>query len=287
MLDASSDRGAATRAILQSYAAACEEAHIAVWHEADHPPASHGDQAVRNITLELLRARFGPERWVMLCHADEYWYHEPAALAARSVGEGCTAVGWYALHVLPHPSEFARYVDLQRHREFARFVPLQARFQHFHYGPPKRRGRRSAGKLGFSTPYIEWRLFRDGAGVRYVESSNGTLPAKGLKRCACRCTMGTYRERVDCVRLCALRVPAYLHYKVPTPNPALYSTSGRHVRHWQGAGAIPVGLFGFRPRNQSDFFVSRYDDYAESTIFTGCAELQKPNPDQACPEADL
>ena len=192
VLDASKDRHATSR-VLRSFAAACGH-DIHVWHESEHPPASHSDQDVRAVALDLLRSKFGPSNWVMLCHADEFWYHEPALLA-EVMPRKCTAVPWYALQVLPHPAEYERFVAN------VELPPLETRFAHFHYGTVSRRNSSSRKRL---IPYVEWRLFRDNATlvrtgspelgtvewrakVEYVSGANGTLPAKGLRRCLSIC----------------------------------------------------------------------------------------------------
>ena len=84
------------------------------------------DQTLRRAVHRRIRAVFGSGVWVMLCHPDEFFYHDPRRVAALASSAGADHVFWYALHVLPHPSERTRY-------EEDRASLVQKRFQHFHH----------------------------------------------------------------------------------------------------------------------------------------------------------
>ena len=113
-----SSRGTETQSVIEAYVTRCG-ANI-TYHREDElaaPLVSHSDQAVRYWPLRALRERWGVGRWVMVAHADEFWYHEPelVARAADTRMEAglmprCQVVSWYAPQVVPHPSEYERYI---------------------------------------------------------------------------------------------------------------------------------------------------------------------------------
>jgi FkbM family methyltransferase len=49
---------------------------------------------------EIVR-RFGPSQWIMLCHTNEYCYHDPAKIAVLADGYGSDVVGWYSASIYP------------------------------------------------------------------------------------------------------------------------------------------------------------------------------------------
>lgn len=85
------------------------------------------DQTLRAVVHEKIRELYGHGRWIVLCHSDEFFYHDPRRIAAVASAASADHVFWYALHVLPHPSEQERY-------DRGGKEPLvQMRFQHFHH----------------------------------------------------------------------------------------------------------------------------------------------------------
>jgi hypothetical protein len=84
------------------------------------------DQTLRAVVHDKIRQIYGHGRWIVLCHSDEFFYHDPRRVAALASSAGADHVFWYALHVLPHPSERTRY-------EEDRASLVQKRFQHFHH----------------------------------------------------------------------------------------------------------------------------------------------------------
>ena len=241
-----SSRGTETQSVIEAYVTRCG-ANI-TYHREDElaaPLVSHSDQAVRYWPLRALRERWGVGRWVMVAHADEFWYHEPelVARAADTRMEAglmprCQVVSWYAPQVVPHPSEYERYIRSRRQ-------PVQTLFQHFHTDAP--------GEL----VKLEARLFLDD-GRDYVANSTarqGTVPA-GLTPCR-------------------LTGPAYLHYKVVDPDPAVYDSQGRHRSHWTGHGAPGVG-FGHDVSSIRDFFVEHFRRFTRVYRFEGCLSALVP-----------
>ena len=86
------------------------------------------DQTLRAVVHEKVRELYGHGRWIVLCHSDEFFYHDPRRVAGLASLAGADHVFWYALHVLPHPSEKFRYES-----EKTRSSLVQTRFQHFHH----------------------------------------------------------------------------------------------------------------------------------------------------------
>jgi hypothetical protein len=54
------------------------------------------DQTLRRAVHRRIRAVFGSGVWVMLCHPDEFFYHDPRAVAAAAQAEGADHVFWWA-----------------------------------------------------------------------------------------------------------------------------------------------------------------------------------------------
>jgi len=234
-----SSKGYETQRIVSAYVNRCG-ANITYVREdlLPEPLLAYSDHAVRYHPLRILRHTYGVGRWVMVAHSDEFYYHEPELVAryvdtqiATGSWEECNVVVWGALHVLPHPSEYESFV--------ARPQPLaQSRFQHFWmmYGS-KRNG----------LPWSERRLFKD-HGFDYVRNANyamGVIPGgkkltNGYRKCS---NSGFW--------------PAYLHYKVVTPDPSKYTAEGLHRGHWVGPGGPRVGLNSSLTSAQ-DFFA--FDD---------------------------
>ena len=56
------------------------------------------DQTLRRVVHRRIRSVFGSGVWVMLCHPDEFFYHDPRTVAAAAQAEGADHVFWWALH---------------------------------------------------------------------------------------------------------------------------------------------------------------------------------------------
>jgi hypothetical protein len=201
-----SSRGVATKQIVEAYTARCLAAIVYMREdELKEPLTRYSDQAMRYWPLKALRQRFGAGNWVLVAHPDEFCYHEPE-LVARAIElrlesgreRTCQAVRWHALPVVPHPSEYGRFV--------AGPAPLvQTRFQHVHSNFTWR-----------ASSWDESRLFKD-SGADYDRSSRAreqsTVPP-------------------DLVT-CGWRGPTLLHYKIVQPDIATYQTNGKHRSHWK------------------------------------------------------
>jgi hypothetical protein len=55
------------------------------------------DQTLRRVVHRRIRSVFGSGVWVMLCHPDEFFYHDPRMVAAAAQAEGADHVFWWAL----------------------------------------------------------------------------------------------------------------------------------------------------------------------------------------------
>ena len=227
------------------------------------------DQTLRRVVHRRIRSVFGSGVWVMLCHPDEFFYHDPRKVAAAAQAEGADHVFWWALHVLPHPSERVAY-------EGGGDALVQQRFRHFHHSFE-----------GAGRPFLEGRLFRDARGVQYGRAHFQTLPAEGLSapwRQLGAEWLSTWHGTAESA---AIQGPAYLHYKVVEPDPSHYverrypsqqhpgSTFSYWARrhHFDGGGAAPTG-FSTDVSSVGGFFLSRFENYAACTRFSGCLRAQ-------------
>ena len=166
LLDGS--EGSASREIVDRFRDASPRGlRLHYMHESSSPGLDRAktDQTLRRVVHRRIRAIFGSGVWLMLCHPDEFFYHDPRAVAAAAQAEGADHVFWWALHVLPHPSERAAY-----EAGGVESALVQRRFRHFHHSFE-----------GGGRPFLEGRLFRDGRGVEYGHAHFQTLPAHGLR----------------------------------------------------------------------------------------------------------
>ena len=257
------------------------------------------DQTLRRVVHRRIRSVFGSGVWVMLCHPDEFFYHDPRTVAAAAQAEGADHVFWWALHsltltltltlnltlaltltltltrwalhVLPHPSERAAYEGGGDDNAL-----VQRHFRHFHHSFE-----------GGGRPFLEGRLFRDSRGVQYGRAHFQTLPAEGLSapwRQLGAEWLSTWHGTAESA---AIQGPAYLHYKVVEPDPSHYverrfpsqqnpgSTFSYWARrhHFDGGGAAPVGL-STDVSSVGGFFLDHFENYAACTRFSGCLRAQ-------------
>ena len=255
----------ATKASVEAYVARCAGANITYLREdeLDVPLASHSDQAVRWWPLKVLRERWGLNNWVMVAHADEFYYHEPelvvqyteARIAAGRLPR-CQTIRWYALPIVPHTSEYDRYIEATSNRHVP-YPRVQTLFQHFHTTT-----RPSKNNVSKHTEDVsrETRLFLD-QGRDYEKTA--------IKK------LGTVPVGYDA---CKLIGPTYMHYKVVDPRPEVYDSRGAHRSHWRGPGAPGVG-FGQEVLSSRDFFVEHWRTFTQVHQFRGC--LFELLPDQA------
>jgi hypothetical protein len=169
----------------------------------------------------------------MVCHPDEFCYHDPRKIAMKAEAEGYDSVAWYSCHFLPHSN------DLRSWEKFKK-LPVQERVRYYHWG--------------YRTSELPWRenrLYRNGPGVMWDRSTHGSTEPHGLKQ----------------------RAPWYpilMHYKCystdmdeyePTPENTLFKHHWRGLEHRTGL-AYSVKQF-------EDFFVSSYPGYDHCDKFEG------------------
>jgi hypothetical protein len=104
-------------------------------------------------------------------------------------------ISWFALHVLPHPTEFQTFVDRPE-------LKIHEKFRHYHwYGPSK------------GGTFTEHRMFKNGDHLDFgIEWCSG--PPAGVKN--------LWNKH-----------PAYLHYKITEPSLSNYDKRGRHKIHFK------------------------------------------------------
>jgi len=243
ILDSSPDNY--TRKAVLEYKLRCPLADITYFREDEISPAFHSDQSLRGPLLRKIRKRFGVGYWILIVHFDEFLYHEPDYIAqdlvareynTRSVSP-CLAVRWTSMQVIPHPSEYERYMEEVN-------VPLRGKFQHYHS--------HSRTHLHVS----ETRMFRD-IGIDYLENTTKRL--------------GVVPPQLSEGSICNSNA-FLLHYKISNPSLSEYSSDGKSKFHWrQGKGGPGVGIGGeVHIHETKDFFMTKYKDYSRIHKFTGC-----------------
>ncbi|WP_020471400.1 glycosyltransferase family 4 protein [Zavarzinella formosa] len=178
------------------------------------------NQGLRAIVCQEIVKRFGTGHWVMLCHPDEFAYHDPRKIAAWAQAGGFDSVRWFAPQFYPHPSELAEWADTA-------LLPIYCRQTHYHW---------DHGGSGF--PWMEDRLFHLTGEISWNLADHRTVKPNGLHRPAPYC-------------------PILRHFKVVIVDPAWYEVAGDrsvYSGHWQD---VPhrAGL-PFAVSRLEDFFVS-------------------------------
>jgi drug/metabolite transporter (DMT)-like permease len=165
-------------------------------HEKRHKREYFTDSEHRGIALGILNAKWGTNNWVMICHSDSFYYHDPRSMALLAEKDGADHISWFALHILPHPTEFKSFTE---HPE----IEIHKKFRHYHWYGPSKNG-----------TFQEHRMFKNGAHLNFgVDWCSG--PPMGVKR--------LWDKH-----------PAYLHYKITEPSLSNYDENGRHKSHFQG-----------------------------------------------------
>ena len=165
-------------------------------HESQHERKYFTDSEHRGIALHILNAKWGTDNWVMICHSDSFYYHDPRSMAMLADSDGADHISWSALHVLPHPTEFKKFME---HPE----LEIHKKFRHFHWYGPSKEG-----------TFQEHRMFKNGAHLDF-----------GIEWCS--------GPPIGVVHLWH-KHPAYLHYKITEPSLSNYDKNGRHKSHFQG-----------------------------------------------------
>lgn len=204
--------------------------HVVYLHERDFDIRHKTDHGLRRVAHEELVRRFGPDTWVMCCHADEFCYHDPRRAAELAAAGGFDLVAWYSLHFYPHPADPPAGPG--------RSVRAWARHYHWDY-------------RGTGRPWVEDRLYRNGPGVAWDAVTHGSVRPHGVGRPA------PFR-------------PALCHYKVVTLDPDHYVPAAgcAHYRtHWEGL-EHRTGL-PFEVRRPADLVVARVPGYGRCDRFDG------------------
>jgi hypothetical protein len=212
----------------------------------------------------ILNSRWGTDNWVMVCHSDSFYYHDPRSMAILAERNNADHISWFALHVLPHPTEFQTFVDRPE-------LKIHEKFRHYHwYGPSK------------GGTFTEHRMFKNGNHLDFgVEWCSG--PPVGVKN--------LWNKH-----------PAYLHYKITEPSLSNYDKSGRHKSHFKQVKLstndpfyknlakknkkvqMPGVGVSWQINSVQDFFVDKYigkPKYHVCTKFNGSLPLEL---DQLGPE---
>jgi hypothetical protein len=202
-------------------------------HERDFEIPHKTDHGLRRVVhIEIVR-RFGVGHWIMCCHADEFCYHSPRKIAQLADRSGYDLVSWYSPHFYPHPSEL---VDWPQRRLLP--VPLRHRFYHW-------------GHINTGLPWIEDRLYHDGPGIHWDQTTHGSVRPHGIRREA------PFH-------------PIFRHFKVIATDTAWCEVRGgstyyRH--HWQGL-EHRTGV-GFVVDKLEDMFVASVPKYQVCDRFVG------------------
>ena len=78
-------------------------------HERELRLKQYTDTEIRQSALDILTEKYGYGFWVTIAHCDEFYYHDPRKIVQLAEDENIDGIYWYALHVLPHPSEFSAF----------------------------------------------------------------------------------------------------------------------------------------------------------------------------------
>lgn len=204
-------------------------------HERQFEIPSKGDHGLRRVVHEELVRRFGTGIWIMCCHTDEFCYHDPRKIAAKSDGEGYDRVTWLSPHFYPHPSELA---DLhERLRQ-----PVQERFRHYHWS-----------LHGDGYPWAEDRLYKASPQVYWDRTTHGHVHPHGLDRKA------PFYPILRHFKVCGIDLSAFETGRPTT----LYRN------HWQEQAAdFRTGL-PFGVTQLEDLFVESVPKYACCSRFEG------------------
>lgn len=221
-------------------------------HENEHKRKYYTDSEHRGIATSILNSNWGTNNWVMVCHSDSFYYHDPRSMALLAEKDGADHISWFALHVLPHPTEYQTFLEYP-------MLEVHIKFRHFHwYGPSK------------GGTFTEHRMFKNADHLDFgVEWCSG--PPLGVKHL-------WYKH------------PAYLHYKIPNPSLSSYDKNGRHKSHFKDVqlskkdpfyknlvkktknAEMPGVGVSWQINQVKDFFVDKYvgkPKYSVCTRFNG------------------
>jgi hypothetical protein len=214
--------------------AAAAEPNVIYVHECDCGPLQRTDHGLREAAHRILIRRHGYDGWVTLCHADEFFYHDPRKCCRLAEARNCDGVYWYALHFLPHPTELA-------HRDYLRALPAHLRFQHYHWDYE-----------GTGIPWQEFRSFRNHDRIQWYPQSHGSPQPDG------------------CTRFSDFH-PAYRHFKIFSLDPTWYEPAQgwtQFAHHWQHVATGQTGIC-WMANSIEELFVENYHPYRKCDRFDG------------------
>lgn len=171
--------------------------NIIYTHEDDHQHllVNRTDSEMRWVGQLIANERFGASGyWIHICHTDEFLYHSPRKVFRAADKAGVDAIGWFALHVIPHTSEYDRYL-----RDSA--APVARKFRHYFYMAKTEKG-----------AFVESRSFKNSPSQVYSRRWAEVIP--------------------DSVQKVWQKHPAYIHYKLWNLTLNAYSSDGMHKHHW-------------------------------------------------------
>ncbi|CAL6331980.1 unnamed protein product [Bathycoccus prasinos] len=180
-----------------------------------------------NLIENILTSKYGYGFWVTMAHCDEFYYHDPNKIVQLAEEEGVDGIFWFALHVLPHPSEFENY-------KANPMLSATTLFHHYHY-------------YGEKGGFADFRSFKHSPRVHFRRKWSVMLP-EGLRN--------VWSKH-----------PAYLHYKVKQINPKNYDSSGHNLKNFAQArkhgsknknGEMVTTGLSWPINTEKDFFVTSY-----------------------------
>lgn len=200
---------------------------IDYYHESELTLRQYTDTEIRQSALDILSSKYGHGFWVTMAHCDEFYYHDPRKIVQLAEEEHVDGVFWFALHVLPHPSEFETY-------KANPWLPATSLFHHYHY-------------YGEKGGFRDFRSFKHSPQVHFGRKWSVMLP-EGLNN--------VWSKH-----------PAYLHYKVKQINPNNYDSAGHHLKNFAQArkhgsqnknGELIATGLSWPINTEKDFFVTSY-----------------------------
>ncbi len=191
-------------------------------------PDSHiTDQTLRNEAWKRLRPYVSLGDWIFLCHADEFYIHDPRSILNNpDLGN---LVFWLPLVILPHPDEAGAWIK-------SKSKDATTVFKHFWW---------KAGE----NPHVEHRMWR------FVKEPFWNLE---IRKPSCGVIPHNYAsEKISSV------VPIYLHYRCYNLDLSAYNSSDGSYKKsafTQGIGAATASNHGIgrMVNNFEDFFF--YED---------------------------
>ncbi len=203
-------------------------------HERDVTIEYRTDHGLRSVAHQVILEHFGGGGWVTLCHADEFFYHDPRKCCLHAEHEGCNGIYWYAVHFLPHLKDMALWPAI-------RHLPIQQRIRYYHW---------DVG--GSGEPWLEFRSYHNNAAIRWEPHRHGSTQPQGCN-------------------VIAPFHPAYRHFKVFSLDAECYSNKGTHTEfrnHWQGVADGRTGV-PWPVCRAEDLFVERFGVYRRCDYFRG------------------